>query len=293
MKSTLLIILGMIGLLVSVMPTQAQDQHTLIVFSASSLTDAFEAIADDFEAQNPTIEILFNFAGSSTLQAQLNQGAPADIFASANQLQMDTAIDNGLIADEYTTFAGNRLVLIVPADNPANINSLDDLANPNINLIVVSQDVPIRIYTDELLERLANEEAYGNDFRDSTIANIVSEEPNVRQVSAKVALGEADAGIVYYSDVTPDIAEDVIMIPIPDNLNSFATYPIAITDTSRQSEHAQLFIDFVLSDSGQDILAEWGFLPICDLEISDELESFEPCIDENSNLVTSPTPMSE
>ena len=294
MRSKLSIIVAIITcLLTTIMPTQAQDQHTLIVFSASSLTDAFEAIADEFEAQNPNIEILFNFAGSSTLATQLDQGAPADIFASANQLQMDTAFDNELIAGEPMIFAGNRLVLIVPIDNPAEIYSLDDLINPNINLIVASPDVPVRVYTDDMLEQLADNEAYGSEFRDAIIANIVSEEPNVRQVSAKVALGEADAGIVYYSDVTLDIAETITIIPIPNEFNSFATYPIAITDASDQSERAQMFIDFVLSDIGQDILTEWGFLPICDLQQINDLESFADCIDETNNLVTSPTPMSE
>ncbi len=113
-----------------------------------------------------------------------------------------------------------------------------------------------------MLEGLAAADEYGAEYRDAVVNNIVSEEPDVRQVAAKVALGEADAGVVYLSDVTPDIAEDVTTIDIPDAYNTLATYPIALTDDSVQPEQAQLFIDFVLSDTGQDILAHWGFVSV-------------------------------
>lgn len=249
-------------LLLNIRFAQAADEHELVVFAAASLTDAYEAIADAFEAENPGVEILFNFGGSSALATQLVQGAPADVFASANTAQMTIAVEGGRIAQPVRTFAKNRLVLIVPADNPANIQSLGDLADPDVTLIVAAPEVPIRAYTDTMLERMAADPAYGEDYQSGVLANIVSEEPNVRQVSAKVALGEAEAGIVYLSDVTPDIVDDVLTFSIPDVFNTVATYPIAVVNDSQQPQLADRFVDFVLSDAGQDILVEWGFVSV-------------------------------
>ena len=240
----------------------AQSGQTLTVFAASSLTDAFEDLATQFESQNAGVEVLFNFASSSDLAAQLAEGAQADVFASANNTQMNNARDAGRIAGSPHTFVKNRLVLIVPADNPAGIQGLQDLANEGVQLIVAAEGVPVRDYTNTMFERLAADATYGEDYRTAVLANIVSEEQNVRQVSAKVALGEADAGIVYVSDVTPDIADEVVAFGIPDYLNTIATYPIAVTNDSAQPELAQAFVDFVLSDEGQDILVAWNFVSI-------------------------------
>jgi molybdate transport system substrate-binding protein len=243
-------------------PAHAQaDDETLIVFGASSLTEAFEDIAAAFEDAHPGVEVVLNFGSSSTLAAQLAEGAPADVFASANERQMDAARDAGRIAEPIRIFARNRLTLAVPADNPAHIESLIDLAKPGILLVVAAPEVPVRVYTDVMLERLAADPAYGEDYRAAVLANIVSEEDNVRQVIAKIALGEADAGIVYQSDITPDIRKSVTAIPIPDEYNTLAEYPIAVTDDTSRSELAQAFVDFVLSDAGQTALARWGFIP--------------------------------
>jgi molybdate transport system substrate-binding protein len=248
-------------LLLAITPSlQAQD--TLVVFAASSLSDAFTEVATAFQAEHPDVEILFNFGSSATLATQLSEGAPADVFASANNSQMNAARDAGRITGSPQTFVKNRLVLIVPIDNPANIQSLQDLDNEGVQLVVAAEGVPVRDYTNTMLERLAADPLYGEAYRGAVVANIVSEEDNVRQVAAKVALGEADAGIVYVSDVTPDIAEQVIAISIPDSLNTIATYPIAVTNNSAHPELAQAFVDFVLSDAGQDILVSWNFISI-------------------------------
>jgi molybdate transport system substrate-binding protein len=240
----------------------AQDSSTLTVFAAASLTDAFTEIGDAFKADHPGFEIVYNFAGSSDLAIQLSEGAPADVFASANARQMTVAQDVGRIGGRPRTFVKNRLVLIVPADNPAGITILRDLANEGIQLVIAAPNVPVRDYTNTMLERLAADAAYGEEYQAAFMANVVSEEPNVRQVSAKVALGEADAGIVYISDVTPDIADQVQMISIPDYLNTIATYPIAVTDDTANPELAQEFIDYVLSDAGQDTLVNWNFISV-------------------------------
>lgn len=243
-------------------PAPAQENQTLIVFAAASLTDAFNEIGAAFSEANAGVEVLFQFAGSSALATQLSEGAPADVFASANNSQMTVARDAERIAGAPRTFVKNRLVVIVPSDNPAGIESLHDLSNEGILLVVAAPGVPVRDYTNTMLERLAAVDGYGEAYREAVIANIVSEEDNVRQVSAKVALGEADAGIVYLSDVTPDIAGDVIAIPIPDAYNTIATYPIAITNDTANPELAQAFVDYVLSDAGQDTLVKWGFISV-------------------------------
>jgi molybdate transport system substrate-binding protein len=240
----------------------AQSEQSLTVFAAASLTDAFEELASAFIIQNPNVEILFNFASSSDLATQLAEGAPADVFASANNNQMSNARDVGRIAGMPYTFVKNRLVLIVPVDNPAGISGLQDLDNEGVQLLVAAEGVPVRDYTNTMLDRLAADAAYNEAYRAAVLANVVSEEENVRQVAAKVALGEADAGIVYVSDVTPDIAEQVIAIGIPDSLNTIASYPIAVTNDSAQPELAQAFVDFVLSDAGQDILVSWNFISV-------------------------------
>ncbi|MFZ0545797.1 MAG: molybdate ABC transporter substrate-binding protein [Candidatus Promineifilaceae bacterium] len=228
----------------------------ITVFAASSLTDAFNELADAFQTQSEGIHVVLNYAGSSQLAAQLNEGVAADVFASANPTQMQAAIESGRIeAGTEELFVSNRLTIVVPADNPAGITSLEDLTKPGVQLILAVEGVPVRQYTDDIVGLMSA------DFQTHFFANLVSEEDNVRQVSAKVALGEADAGIVYTSDVTPDIANQVQQIAIPDAQNVIATYPIASIIDAANPELAQIFIDFVLSPEGQTILSRWGFGP--------------------------------
>lgn len=265
----------------------AQDETTtLTVFAAASLSDAFEEIALAFEAENPGVDVIFNFGGSSSLAAQLAEGAPADVFASANTAQMTAAQAAERIGSEPVEFVRNRLILIAPLENPANIQSLDDLANPGVLLVVAAPAVPVRTYTDAMLDLLAADPAYGDSYRAAVIANIVSEEDNVRQVAAKVALGEADAGIVYSSDVTPDIAEDVIAFEIPDEVNTLASYPIAITDDTPNPELAAAFVEYVLAEKGQAALVEWGFISI----LEDAEATPEPTAEATPEPTTEATP---
>lgn len=259
MKQPLLVAL-LIVLLAGTLAVRAQDSQTLTVFAAASLADAFEEIATAFEADHAGVELLFSFGSSATLATQIVEGAPADVFASANTAQMTVAREAERIAGRPRTFAKNRLALIVPFDNPAGITALRDLANAGVKLVIAAPDVPVRTYTDTMLQRLAADPAYGEAYTAAVMANVVSEEDNVRQVAAKVALGEADAGIVYLSDVTPDISDQVIAIAIPDDVNTIATYPIAVTSDAANPDLAQAFVDFVLSDAGQDILVNWDFI---------------------------------
>ncbi|MBX3003242.1 MAG: molybdate ABC transporter substrate-binding protein [Anaerolineales bacterium] len=228
----------------------------LVAMAASSLTDAFNEIADVFEAAHPGVEVLPNYASSSSLATQLVEGAPADVFASANNTQMGVVAEAQRLQGEATTFLTNRLTIIVPADNPAGIASYADLAKAGLALILAAPDVPVREYSNQAIALMGDAA-----WQAAVFANLVSEEPNVRQVATKISLGEGDAGIVYTSDVTPDIAGSVLQIPIPDEMNVIASYPIAVVEGAPAGDVAQAFVDFVLGAEGQAILAKWGFGP--------------------------------
>lgn len=242
----------------AVSPSDSQ----LIIFSAASLTEAFTALGGAFEAQQPGVEVVLNFAGSQQLAQQLSQGAPADLFASANERQMTAVIDSGRIeGGSQQIFATNRLVIVYPADNPANLQSLTDLAQPDLRLILAAPEVPVGQYAQEFLDKTAVDPAYGPAYTESVRSNIVSFEENVRAVLSKVLLGEADGGIVYQSDLNSVTAHSLGQLAIPDDLNVIATYPIAPINDSERSALAAAFLEFVLSPAGQAILAGYGFSP--------------------------------
>jgi molybdate transport system substrate-binding protein len=236
-------------------------QATLTVFAASSLTDAFKELGQAFEAEKST-PVTFNFGASSQLRTQLQQGASADVFASADQAQMNNARSDGSIAGPDVTFARNRLVVITPKDNPGQIQSAADIANPGIRFVTAAPEVPVGVYTQNMFDKMSQIDVFGADFKDRANANIVSREPNVRQVVAKVQLGEADAAVVYLSDVTPSSAPDLLTIPIPDDLNTLASYPIALVTGGPQAELGQAFIDMVMSPAGQGVLMKWSFTTV-------------------------------
>ena len=231
---------------------------TLTVFAAASLTDAFTQIGDRLKADNPGLEIEFNFAGSQSLVTQLGQGAHADVFASADTKQMRAAQDENVIANDPVIFTHNRLTIIVPADNPGGIEAPADLAKPGLKIVFANEEVPVGRYTGQVLDLMSADPAFGADFRTQVEANIVSLEDNVKQVVTKVQLGEADAGVVYSSDVTSAVRGDVATIDFPAELNVIAEYPIALI-VDGNAALGQAFIDAVLSDAGQATLADNGF----------------------------------
>jgi molybdate transport system substrate-binding protein len=243
--------------------TSAAPTGDLTVFAAASLTDAFNEIAQGFGAAYPGSNISYNFAGSQQLAQQLGQGAPADVFASANNAQMGVAIEAGrVISGTQQPFVRNRLVVIVPGDNPGGVTTLQDLAKPDLKIVLAAPEVPVGGYSLQFLEKASASPDYTESFSESVIANVVSYEENVRAVLSKVQLGEADAGIVYTSDVTPDAAAEVTGIEIPDELNVIASYPIAPIADTANPELAQAFIDYVSGPEGQTVLAKYGFIPI-------------------------------
>lgn len=251
------LLLGACGPSATVMT--APEPATLTVFAAASLTDAFNEIGANLEAANPGLEITFNFGGSQTLRTQIEEGAPADVFASANQKEMDAMVAGSFVnADHVEKFISNRLIVIMPADNPAGLESLADLAKPGVKLVLAAQEVPVGNYTLQVFDKLNVSLEAG--FKDKALANVVSYENDVRQVVAKVQLGEADAGVVYGSDAVAVLALEKIDIPVAENI--VALYPMAALEQSANGELAQAFIDYALSDEGQAILQKWGFLPV-------------------------------
>lgn len=242
--------------------TAAPASQTLTVMAAASLTESFTELGQQFESQHAGVTVQFNFAGSQQLVQQLSEGAPADVFASANAKQMTAAVDAGRVdAAAPRAFVSNRLVVILPSANPGGINTLQDLAKPGLKLVLAAKEVPVGEYSLDFLDKAAQDPAFGSDFPDAVLANVVSYEENVRSVLSKVALGEADAGIVYSSDVTVEASSQVKRIDIPDSLNVIASYPIAVIKDSAHAEMAQEFVGFVCSAEGQAVLQKYGFLP--------------------------------
>ncbi|MCY3865670.1 MAG: molybdate ABC transporter substrate-binding protein [Chloroflexi bacterium] len=238
----------------------AQDRvsGSLTIYAATSLTDVFEAVGAAFGEAQPEVEILLNFANSATLAAQIAAGAPADIFASANELQMDHVIESGRVeASEVEIFAHNRLTVIAPADNPADVMTVADLTKEAVLLVLAAEGTPIRAYTNAMLA--SYNEDLGEAFSERVLRNLVSEESNVRQVVARVALGEADAGVVYQSDALGDVADQLIAISIDERHNQLASYPIAPLNDTVAQDQALEFIRFLRSEEAQAIMAENGF----------------------------------
>ena len=240
-----------------------EDPITLNVFAAASLTESFTRIGKAFEAANPGVKVVINFAGSQQLAQQIIQGAPADIFASANQKQMAVVVKDGRIATgSEQPFVKNRLVVIVPKDNPADIRSLHDLAKGDLLLVMAAGEVPVGQYSLEFLDKAAQDGNFGPAYKYQVLKNVASYEDNVKTVLSKVSLGEADAGIVYTSDISTSNTSRVTQIDIPDALNIIASYPIAPVQDSPNLDLAKTFIEYVLSTEGQSTLARYGFIPV-------------------------------
>lgn len=237
-------------------PDGSRIDGEITVFAASSLTEAFREAGAAFERANPGTKVTFSFAASSALAVQINEGAPADVFASADANQMKSVTDEGNAA-EPTTFATNTPVAVVPKDGTA-VTAFADLAKPGIKLVLAGKDVPIGRYAREILEKASGPGGISPDFSERVLANLKSDEANVRAVLTKVQLGEADAGIVYKTDLA-SAAEDVRAIEIPAAYNVVAEYPIAVVAGTKNEATAAAFVAFLRSAEGLAILEKYGF----------------------------------
>jgi molybdate transport system substrate-binding protein len=220
---------------------------TIAVFAAASLTDSFNALGASFHAANLGVTVRFSFAGTPTLVTQIEQGAPADVFASADTTNMDKLKGDGFTAGTPQVFARNKLEIVVAPGNPKNIAVLADLAKPGVIYITAGPTVPAGKYALQALKSAG------------VTVTPKSLETDVKSVVSKIELGEADAGIVYTTDVTA-AASKVQGVPIPDNYNVLATYPIVTVMATTNSAAANAFITYVLSAAGQAKLQSFGFL---------------------------------
>lgn len=229
----------------------------VVVYAAASLTEAFNDMKKPFEKETGATAKI-SFAGTQKLRTQIEQGAPADVFASANIKHMKAVNKEGFVP-KYQVFAANTLALIVPKGNPAGIHSLQDLATKKSRIVLGVKNVPVGIYARQALNK-ANK-AYGPDFKKKVLSHVVSFETNTKQVANKVALGEADAGIVYVTDITPDIAKKVKQIHFPKQDNVRATYTIGVAKNGKNPKLAKKWVDFVMSKQGRKILAKHRLIP--------------------------------
>jgi len=222
---------------------------TLTVLAAASLTGAFTKIGNQFHAANAGLEVKFSFAGTPTLVTQIQQGAPADVFASADQKNMQTVVTGGFNSGAPRIFAHNKLEIAIGAGNPKHITSVSDLANPSIRVDGCAPAVPCGSYATAVLGKAGVK------------VTPVSQEQDVKSVLSKVSLGEADAGIVYVTDVR-SAGKSVAGVQIPDDVNVTADYPIVELKSAQKQAAARAFIDYVLGSQGRKVLKSYGFITV-------------------------------
>ena len=240
----------------------AVETDELTVFAAASLTGAFGEIGQIYENET-NMSVAFNFDGSQSLRTQIENGAYADVLALANNKQMNALKKSGLMNNSsIDIFTRNKIALIIPRDNPAGIKKLSDLAKPGLKIVIGTRDVPVGDYALQIIDKLANDSAYGPDYREKVMDNVISQEMTVSYIVTKVALGEADVGFAYVSDVTRDLASRVDKIEIPDEYNVVAEYPIGLLEDCRYPVQARKFIDLVMSDEARAVLEKYGFVPV-------------------------------
>ena len=231
-------------------PTPTVEQRRLTVFAAASLTGSFREIERDFELAHEEVDVVLSTGPSDTLAAQIRSEGAADVFASASGSWMDAVVRSpGILYRE--DFVRNRLIVILPPENPAGIETFEDIARPGIQLIVAAEGVPAGDYAREVLRNAG--------IFDDAIANVVSNEEDVAAVVAKIAADEADAGIAYVSDVSVASKHDLASVEIPDEVNVAATYPIAIVAGTAEPELARDFIGWMSTAQGKAVLEDYGF----------------------------------
>jgi molybdate transport system substrate-binding protein len=234
-------------------PSPTPEPRELTVFAAASLTGAFKEIAEDFKLAHDGVDVALSFGPSDGLAAQIQSEGTADVFASASQSWMN-AVSVSPGVEFRTDFVRNELVVITPAENPAQIETFEDLAEPGVQLILAAEGVPAGDYAREALDNAG--------ILDAALANVVSNEEDVAAVVAKILGGEADAGIAYVSDVSVAADNDLGAVEIPDDVNVTATYPIAVVEGSKHPDLAQEFIAWLSTAQGVAVLEDYGFDPV-------------------------------
>jgi molybdate transport system substrate-binding protein len=235
------------------------EPASLTIFAAASLKNVLADAETAYEAANPGTDLTISTDSSAALETQIEQGAPADLFLSADTTNPQKLVDARLAAGNPVSFAGNKLTVIVPIDNPAGIQSPADLAKDGIRVIAAGNEVPITKYATQLVEKLAAESGDAAAFQAAYAANVASKEDNVGQIVSKIELGEGDAAIVYVTDAAA--SDEVTPIEIPDALNVPATYAGVVVGASRNHETAAAFLGWLTGPDGQTVLSSFGFQP--------------------------------
>jgi molybdate transport system substrate-binding protein len=240
-------------------PASSRPAANLTVYAAASLKAALAKLKTTYETAHPGTTLTISTDASSALEAKIEQGAPADIFLSADTSNPQKLVDKGLAVGGVTRFAGNLLTVIVPQANPAKIQTPADLAKSGVKIIAAGDAVPITKYANLLVANLAKEPGYPPDFADRYKANIASKEDNVSAIVAKIELDEGDAGIVYVTDAKT--STKVGTVTVPPTANVPATYGGVVVNSSPSPNAAQAFMTWLVGPDGQAILASFGFLP--------------------------------
>jgi molybdate transport system substrate-binding protein len=237
-------------------PRPAEGSIELTVFAASSLTAAFgdpvSGILRGFVSAHPDIRVVLSYGPSDGLAGQIQSEGTADVFASASPRWMDEVAEDPGVSGR-ADFATNQLVIVTPADNPAGVTGIDDLAGDGVKLVLAAEGVPVGDYAREALDNAG--------ILDDALANVVSNEEDNASVVAKIQSGDADAAIVYISDVSFKVRGDMNAVGIPEDVNVTATYPIAVVTGSTHPDAAATFVDYVTGPEGQATLEDFGFLP--------------------------------
>lgn len=240
-------------------PSASPASIQLTVFGAASLKGALEKAKAAYEAATPGVTLVISTDSSATLETQIEQGAPADVFLSADTKNPQKLLDGGFASGAPVPFAGNELTVIVPRGNPAGLASPADLAKSGLKVIAAGDEVPITRYATQLVANLAKEPGYPAGFEAAYAANVVSREDNVKAVVAKIELGEGDAGIVYVTDAKA--SGKVHALDVPGGANVPATYAGVVVKASANADAAATFLAWFAGKGGQAILADFGFLP--------------------------------
>ena len=240
-------------------PSTAPDHVELTIFAAASLKDALEAAESAYGAAVPGSSLTVSTDSSSTLATQIEEGAPADVFLSADTTQPERLVEGGFADGDPVPFATNELTIIVPSDDPGDVQAPSDLARSGVRIIAAGDEVPITKYADQVIDNLAKQPGYPADFAAGYAANVVSREDNVKAIVAKIELGEGDAGIVYVTDARA--SKGVKAVDIPDPANVPASYAGVVVKGSRTVAAAMAFLDWFAGPEGQSILLSFGFQP--------------------------------
>ena len=256
----LMVLAGMMAAVAVDLGTQTDPDEELIVFCGAGFTGAISEIGEIYENISGR-RVRFNFDGLPSLRVQIAEGAYADLLISPDQRYMDPLVDEGFIEkDTVEVFAGNLVAVVVPANNPANITTIRDLAAPGTKIVMGIKELPIGDHALQVLDQLAEDPEYGPAYKEAVLANVVSLETRVTGIVSKVALGEADAGFAFMSDVTPQMKEKIRKIPLPEGYNVRGDSSIAVLSQSDNSEAAEAFLDLLMSNDAQAILDEYGFI---------------------------------